>query len=167
MSAITHELKSPIAAIRVSLETVVRGRADEATSKKFIANAMADTDRLDLLVQKVLQATRYGSGHSILRRDRKSMSWVVERALEDFRPGAVAAGAVIKAEIDGDLWAEIDDEAMTIVVSNLLENALKYGGDPAEIRIELHAEGDLAIVEVSDTGEGIPEGVIPFRFDRV
>ena len=166
LSAITHELKSPIAAIRVSLETVVRGRADEATSKKFIANAMADTDRLDLLVQKVLQATRYGSGHSILRRDRNSMSWLVERALEDCRPGAVAAGAVIKAEIDGDLWAEIDDEAMTIVVSNLLENALKYGGDPAEIRIELHAEGDLAILEVSDNGDGIPEGEIPFIFDR-
>jgi signal transduction histidine kinase len=73
---------------------------------------------------------------------------------------------VIKAVIVDGLWAEIDDEAMTIVVSNLLENALKYGGDPAEIRIELRAEGDLAILEVSDNGDGIPEGEIPFIFDR-
>ena len=166
LSAITHELKSPIAAIRVALETVVRGRADETMSRKFISNALADTDRLDLLVQKVLQATRYGSGSAKLRRVRRSLSDVVERAVTAFEPRAAAAGATVETEVIDDLWAEIDDEAMVIVVSNLLENALKYGGHPALIRIRLRAESDCAMLEVSDNGDGIPEGEIPFIFDR-
>lgn len=166
LSAITHELKSPIAAIRVALETVVRGRADQETSRRFIANALSDTDRLDRLVQKVLQATRYGSGASGIRTGRKSLSWVAERAIATFEPGAAASGATLTAEIDDDLWAEVDDEAMAIVVSNLLENALKYGGDPAEIRVSLRAEDDLAILDVSDNGDGIAEGEVPLIFDR-
>jgi len=166
LSAITHELKSPIAAIRIALETVVRGRADETTSRRFISNALADTDRLDLLVQKVLQATRYGSGSANIRLIRRSLSGVVERAVAAFEPRAAAAGATVETEIVDDLWAEIDEEAMVIVVSNLLENALKYGGEPAVIRIELRAEDDCALLEVSDNGDGVPEGEIPFIFDR-
>jgi len=166
LSAITHELKSPIASIRIALETVVRGRADEKMSRKFISNALADTDRLDLLVRKVLQATRYGSGSAKLRRVRRSLSDVVERAVTAFEPRAVAAGATVETELIDDLWAEIDDEAMVIVVSNLLENAIKYGGRPALIRVRLRTESDCAMLEVSDNGDGIPEGEIPFIFDR-
>ena len=166
LSAITHELKSPIAAIRIALETVVKGRADAAASLRFISNALADTDRLELLVQKVLQATRYGSGSATLQFVRRSLSDVAERAVAAFEPRAVAADAIVKAEIIDDVWAEIDDEAMTIVVSNLLENALKYGGEPAEIRIEIRAENHCAVLEVGDNGGGIPEDEIPFIFDR-
>jgi len=166
LSAITHELKSPIAAIRVALETVVSGRADEKAAARFIANALADTDRLDQLVQKVLQATRYGNGSAGIRLSRRSLSWVVEQAIDVFEPGATALGATVTAEISDDLWAEIDDEAMAIVVSNLLENALKYGGDPAEISVELRHEGDLAILDVSDNGDGIAEDEVPLIFGR-
>lgn len=166
LSAITHEIKSPIAAIRVALETVVSGRADEKASHRFISNALSDTDRLDRLVQKVLQATRYGNGSAGIRLSRRSLSWVVEQALGVFEPGAAASGATLKAEISDDLWAEVDDEAMAIVVSNLLENALKYGGDPAEIRVELRLEGDLAILDVSDNGHGIAEDEVPLIFGR-
>jgi two-component system phosphate regulon sensor histidine kinase PhoR len=166
LSAITHEIKSPIAAIRVALETVVSGRADERAAQRFISNALADTDRLDRLVQKVLQATRYGSGSAGIRLSQRSLSWVVERALGMFEPGAAASGATVTAEISDGLLAEIDDEAMAIVVSNLMENALKYGGDPAEIRVELRAEGDLAILEVSDNGDGIAEDEVPLIFGR-
>lgn len=166
LSAITHEIKSPIAAIRVALETVVSGRADEKMAQRFISNAVADTDRLDRLVQKVLQATRYGSGSSGIRLNQRSLSQVVERALDVFEPGAAASGATVTSEITDDLLAEIDDEAMAIVVSNLLENALKYGGDPAEIGVELRLDGDLAILEVSDNGDGIAEDEVPLIFGR-
>jgi signal transduction histidine kinase len=166
LSAITHELKSPIAAIRIALETVVRGRADETMSRKFISNALADTDRLDLLVQKVLQATRYGSESTRLRLSPRRLGVVVDGAVEAFRPHASAHGATIQTEIDDELWAEIDSEAIAIVVSNLLENALKYGGRPAVIRVVLRAGADVAGLEVSDNGGGIAEDEIPLIFDR-
>lgn len=166
LSAITHELRSPIAAIRIALETVLSGRADEKASRRFMGNALADTDRLDLLVQKVLHATRFGSGGSGVRRARKSVDGVVARAVADFEPGAAMTGAEVIAEIEPDLWAEVDDEALTIVVSNLLENALKYGGSPARIDLTLRKEGDRLILDVSDNGHGIPHAEIPRIFDR-
>jgi two-component system phosphate regulon sensor histidine kinase PhoR len=166
LSAITHELKSPIAAIRIALETVVRGRADEAMSKKFIGNALADTDRLDGLVQKVLHATRFGSGSAGIRPSRAPLGVVIERAVAAFKPRADAVGATVATEIDHDLMADFDDEAMTIVVSNLLENALKYGGEPAVITVALRAENDRVELDVRDNGSGIPEEAIPFIFDR-
>jgi signal transduction histidine kinase len=166
LSAITHELRSPIAAIRLALETVMSGRADEKASRRFIGNALADTDRLDLLVQKVLHATRFGSGGAGVRRARRPVDGVVARALADFEPGAAMAGSEVNAEIESDLWAEVDDEALTIVVSNLLENALKYGGSPARIGLTLHRDGDRLILDVSDNGHGIPHDEIPRVFDR-
>jgi signal transduction histidine kinase len=166
LAAITHELRSPIAAIRVALETVVKGRADSEAADRFVGNALADTDRLDRLVQKVLQATRYDSGTLGLSPRRTDLSSVVEKAVLDFQPGAAAAGAKVEAEIEKDLEAEIDTEAMTIAVSNLLENALKYGGDPAVVRVVLRADDHTAVIEVSDNGRGIPEKEIPLIFDR-
>lgn len=166
LSAITHELKSPIAAIRIALETVVRGRADREMSEKFIGNALADTDRLDGLVQKVLQATRYGGGSAGLQPSRTPFGGVVERAVAAFESRADVLGATVETEIDNDLLADIDDEAMTIVVSNLLENALKYGGDPAKIVVTTRAEDGRVMLDVRDNGNGIPENAIPFVFDR-
>lgn len=166
LSAITHELKSPIAAIKVALETVLSGRADERMAGKFIGNALADTDRLDQLVQKVLHVTRYGSRAAVYRRSRQSLADIVEQVVVAFEPGAVAAGAVVVADIDQDAWAEIDGEAMAIVVSNLLENALKYGGKPAEIRVALRRESKSVVLEVTDNGRGIAESEVPLIFDR-
>lgn len=166
LSAITHELKSPIAAIKIALETVVSGRADDAMARRFINNALADTDRLDLLVQKVLHATRYGNRAGGLARKPRSLSDVVESAVEAFGPRATAAGAVVSTSVEDGVWAMIDDEAIAIVVSNLLENALKYGGDPAEIRVGLRRRKDRAVLDVADNGGGIAEDAVPLVFNR-
>ncbi|MEE4271852.1 MAG: ATP-binding protein [Thermoanaerobaculales bacterium] len=166
LSAITHELKSPIAAIKIALETVVSGRADEVAARRFVTNALADTDRLDLLVQKVLHATRYGNRTGGLSLRRRSLNGVVEATLEAFRPRLSVEGAVVSASIEDDVWAMIDDESIAIVVSNLLENALKYGGDPAEIEIVLRRRRDDAVLEVTDNGGGIEEEAVPMVFNR-
>jgi signal transduction histidine kinase len=166
LSAITHELKSPIAAIRIALETVLKGRADPPTSLKFIGNALADTDRLERLVTKVLEATRYGAGAASISLERGCLSDVVERAVGIFEPRVAAVGATLSLDLADDVWLKIDPEAMNIAVSNLLENALKYGGDPAEIQVALRVIDNHAILDVRDNGDGVPEAEIPFIFDR-
>jgi signal transduction histidine kinase len=91
---------------------------------------------------------------------------LVERAVAAVEPSVLAARGRVDAEIAESVWSLVDDEAMTIAVSNLLENALKYGGDPVEIRVKLHVTDDEAVLEVSDNGDGIAEEEIPFVFDR-
>ncbi len=82
-----------------------------------------------------------------------------------FARRALAAGAVVDSEIVPDVHAEIDPEATAIVVSNLLENAVKYGGKPAAVTIELNFDGKHAVLEVRDNGTGIPRRIGPSSSD--
>ncbi len=166
LSAITHELKSPLASMRLALETVLRGRADGSASVRFLENALQDTERLQSLVQKVLEVTRYARGHGSLEAHRMNLTALVDDAVRGFSRRATAAGARLEAELEPDVWAEVDGEAFVIVVSNLLENSIKYGGTIPEIRVRLEeADGD-AVLTVSDNGRGIPEEELPFVFNR-
>ncbi|MGD8439221.1 MAG: HAMP domain-containing sensor histidine kinase [Holophagae bacterium] len=167
LSAITHELKSPLAAIRLSLETVATGRADVTMTQRFVGNALVDTDRLERLVTKVLQATRYDSGTAVLHRRKVDLTDIVRRTLADFEPRIAAAGATLVADLaPGVRTPSADPEAVAIVVSNLVENALTYGGRPAEIRVRLGTKNGSAVLEVSDNGAGIDDDDLPHVFDR-
>ncbi|MCD4750281.1 MAG: HAMP domain-containing histidine kinase [Thermoanaerobaculales bacterium] len=166
LSAITHELKSPLAAMRLSLETILRGRADPSASARFLENALQDTERLQSLVEKVLEVTRYSRLGGSLDLQETCVSEVVEEALYRFSRRTTAAGADLSAEIEPDIWAEIDDEALSIVISNLLENALKYGGTIPRVDIGLKLGEGKAILTVTDNGYGIATDDVPMVFER-
>jgi two-component system phosphate regulon sensor histidine kinase PhoR len=166
LSAITHELKSPLASMRLSLETVLSGRSDQTTSRRFLGNALQDAERLQDLVQKVLETTRYGHGAGSVRPRVGSVSQVVARAVEAVRPRLEALGGGIDSDLVWDVQAAVDDEALTIAVSNLVENAVKYGGQPPRIFVRLGLEGGRAVLEISDNGRGIAPEEIPFIFER-
>jgi signal transduction histidine kinase len=166
LSAITHELKSPLASMRLALETVLSGRANGADSTKFLDNALRDTERLRGLVQKVLEVTRYDRGGDHLELHSTNLSGVVQDAVDDFALRAEQLGAEVDASVVGDVWAEINEEAFAIVVSNLLENAMKYGGKPPRIKVRLKTVDARAVLDVSDNGAGIPAEALPFVFDR-
>ena len=166
LSAITHELKSPLAAMRLALETVTGGRATGDIAKRFLVNALEDTERLEDLVQKVLEATRFGDGWSEIDLRDTDLSGLVEESVEVFRRRAVATGVMFEAQIASDIHADVDHEAMSIVISNLLENAAKYGGDPPIVRVDLMFDGDDAVLEVSDNGGGVAEEDLELIFGR-
>lgn len=166
LSAITHELKSPLAAMRLSLETVLRGRADSTASVRFLENALQDTERLQSLVQKVLEVTRYGRGDGGLTLRHGCVSDVLRDTIANFSRRATAAGARVDARIEPEVWAEIDEEALSIAISNLLENAIKYGGTVPRIEIRLVTRDGKALLDVGDNGRGIAEDDVPFVFNR-
>ena len=165
LSAITHELKSPLASMRLALETVLSGRADETAGRRFLGNALQDAGRLQDLVQKVLETTRWGHGAHALRQREANLSQLVERAVEAVRPRVESAGGEIASELEPRLHAVVDEEALALAVSNLLENAVKYGGRQPRVRVRSAAEHGRAVLEVSDTGDGIPADEAPFVFD--
>jgi signal transduction histidine kinase len=166
LSAITHELKSPLASMQLALETVLSGRADGSAGRRFLGNALKDAERLQGLVQKVLETTRYGRGAQALRQREVRVGQVVQRAVDAMRARVESAGGEITIELDPLLCAPVDDEALAIVVSNLLENAVKYGGRSPRVGVRLGLEGRRAVLEVSDSGGGIPAEEAPFIFDK-
>ncbi len=165
LSAITHELKSPLASSHLALETVLSGRADETTSTRFLNNALKDTERLQDLVQKVLETTRYGHGGRLEMR-RVCLSDVVDAAVMAIRPRLEAVSGEVHTDVVPDVQAGADEEAFRIMVSNLLENAVKYGGKPPRIDVALSLERDWAVLEVSDNGSGIAAEEVPLVFQR-
>jgi signal transduction histidine kinase len=166
LSAITHELKSPLAAMRLSLETVLRGRADTTASVRFLENALQDAERLQSLVQKVLEVTRYGRAEGSLTLSRGSVSDAVVDAVSTFSRRATAAGARLDSDVAPGITAQLDEEAFAIVVSNLLENGIKYGGAVPRLAVRLTMEDGRAVLDVSDNGRGIADDDRPFIFNR-
>jgi signal transduction histidine kinase len=166
LSAVTHELKSPLAALRLALETVASDRASPEAGKRFIGNALEDVERLQDLVEKVLETTRFGEGWTEIHREETDLSRLVEDSIEIFRRRALAANAVLRANISPDIRAEVDAEAMAIVISNLLENAVKYGDKPPAVEIDLSMDGNRAVLEVADNGAGISDEDVELIFSR-
>jgi signal transduction histidine kinase len=166
LSAITHELKSPLASMRLSLETVLRGRADQSASVRFLENALQDTERLQSLVQKVLEVTRYGQSGGAVTLTRSCLTEVVEDTLATFGRRASVAGIRVNRDLQPEVWVDLDAEAFTIVLSNLLENGVKYGGAVPALGVRLAMEGADAVLDVSDNGKGIPAEEVPFVFNR-
>jgi signal transduction histidine kinase len=156
VSAITHELKTPIAGIRLALETVLAGRVDDEGRKRFLTNALADSERLGDLVQKVLEVTRYAGGAHRLRIQPGDLSQLVEDEVMVAERRAAAQGIEIQREVVEGIQAPFDPEALPIVVSNLIENALKYAqGRPPRVCVRLLLDRGEAVLEVSDNGVGI------------
>jgi signal transduction histidine kinase len=166
LSAVTHELKSPLAAMRLSLETVLSGRADADAGQRFLHNALRDTERLESLVQKVLETTRYGRRGGLPEFTPASLSEVVSGVVDTFARSAEARGVVLEREIQPGIWAKHDPEGIAIVVSNLLENAVKYGGDEPTIGLRFWLDDGRALLELSDNGCGIQPEDLPFVFHR-
>ncbi len=156
VSAVTHELKTPIAGIRLALETVLSGRVDTDGRDRFLRNALADSERLADLVEKVLEVTRYAGGAHRLHIEVADLSGLVEEEVMAAERRAAARGIRLGADIVADVRAPFDSESLGIVLSNLVENALKYAqGEPPEVRVTLGVENGLAIVTVRDNGVGI------------
>lgn len=165
VSAITHELKTPLAGIRVALETVLRGRADPEGSRRFLTNALADADRLGNLVEKVLDVTRYTGGGHRFTVSLGDLSQLVEEEVVAAERRAEARGVAIEADITPRVQVSFDAEALGIVVSNLLENAIKYGsGTPPRVAVRLFVERGEAVLEVEDNGIGIAAGELETIF---
>lgn len=156
VSAVTHELKTPIAGIRLALETVLSGRVNGDGRTRFLSNALADSERLGDLVEKVLEVTRYTGGAHRLRMGLADLSQLVQDEVQVAERRVSARGGVVKAEITPGIQATFDPEALAIVISNLIENALKYTqvGTPS-VWVRLRLERGEAVLEVSDNGVGI------------
>lgn len=157
VSAVTHELKTPLAGIRLALETVLSGRVDDEGRERFLRNALVDAERLSGLVQKVLEVTRFAGGAHRLAVEAGDYSELVAQEVAAAARRAEAREVVLEADIEEGVQAPFDDEAMAIVCSNLLENALKYAarGSPPRVHVSLALVRGEAVLEVTDNGVGI------------
>jgi signal transduction histidine kinase len=167
INAVTHELKTPIASIRLYLETLQTRAVDEAKRKEFYRIMVEDSERLLETVEQVLRTGRVGASSRKLNLSRIELSGVIEqcvertRALHHVPPGALQYRPGPAVTIVGD-----PDEVQA-ALSNLIDNAVKYSGNDVNVTVETaKSDGRFVTVRVTDHGPGIEKSELKRIFKR-
>ena len=170
LNAVTHELKTPIASIRLYLDTLERRSLDEAQRRKFYTIMHADADRLLATVEQVLKAGELGQRDRQLRRTLFDLEPLVQECIAVARDRYGLGEQAIRLDpVPGQVRLRIQGIAEDIrtAVQNLLDNAVKYSPSRVEIVCTLAiADYTNVALSVSDTGIGIPEQELKRIFKR-
>src|SRR6059036_402637 len=159
LSSVSHDLRTPLATITGAASTILESgsRLDAQTRQELLESVREEADRLNRLVQNLLEMIRLESGALQLRREWHPLEEVIGAALS--RLGKELADRRVDTRVPPDLpLVPIDDVLVEQVLDNLLDNAVKYtpGGSP--IRIIATSTGEAVTVEVADHGPGLPRG---------
>jgi len=167
INAVTHELKTPVASIRLYLETLQAHVVDEEKRKEFYRIMLADSDRLLGTIEQVLRTGRVGPSSRKLNLAPIDLGAVVEECLGRARnlyhvpPDALEYRRGPRATILGD------PDEVEAAVSNLIDNAVKFSGNNMQVTLETAAvEGKYVALRVRDRGPGIPRSELKRIFKR-
>ncbi len=163
---VSHELKTPLAAIRGYAETLRDGALDEPpVARRFTERILEQCRRLQALLDDLLTLSRLETV-ALREREPVALDEVVRHAADTLAP--MAREKQVQVEVDASAIPAVFGEADAIerLVLNLLENAIKYNRPEGQVTVRLSATGPDVFLEVSDTGIGIPPESLPRIFER-
>ena len=165
---VSHELKTPLAAIQATVETLLDGAMqDTEHNVRFLERVRENADRLHRLVQDLLSLGRIESSQAPLELEAIDVQSAVEACIGRHLDRAKAKDLhVVSHPPSHAVIALADDEALAVILDNLVDNAIKYTPGGGTITLRCFAEDRQAIVQVMDTGVGIPDKDLPRIFER-
>lgn len=169
LNAVTHELKTPIASIRLYLETLQRRALSEEQRQQFYGIMLADSDRLLATVEQVLKAGEVGQRSRKQIQSELDMHSLVQEAIDTTLRRYHLAPETIQFESDTNtsLLVRGNPDDLQTAVQNILGNAVKYSPNGLRANVSLKAEGDAWVVlNISDEGIGIPSMHLKRVFKR-
>lgn len=152
--AITHELKSPLAAVKLNIETILRRDLEKEKQSLLLDNSLKDVERLDDLVENILLVTKLESKTFNLPKEEFDFTALLENIAARLQEHACSS-QVIKTELRPGVYLNADKFAISIVATNLIENAIKYSPPCAHVNVSLHEKEGQLIFSVADHGQGI------------
>jgi two-component system, OmpR family, sensor histidine kinase SenX3 len=170
INAVTHELKTPIASIRLHLETLQSRHLEDAQRQEFYRVMLEDTGRLIATVEQVLKAGQLAQSARKRRQTRVDLEQLLTDCVELARKrhqlpdGQMLMQSFAKSHEDKRVLGDPDE--LRIAISNVLDNAVKYSTRKMDIRAELLPEGEDVLVRVRDCGVGIPDSELKRIFRR-
>jgi signal transduction histidine kinase len=171
INAVTHELKTPVASIRLHLETLQRRELPELRKQEFYRLMLRDTDRLTETVEQVLRAGRAGDKKAGKEKSDVDFGQLVRDCTEAIRARYHLQPEVLRyEEVAGNgngVHVRGSAEDLRTAVSNVLDNAVKYSGEAVDVSVRLEAgEGKRVVLRVRDHGVGIPPDDLKRVFRR-
>jgi two-component system phosphate regulon sensor histidine kinase PhoR len=165
---LSHELRTPIAGIKVMVETLEGGAIkNKKAADDFLARIDDEVDRLSQMVSELTELSRIETGGAEFRMSSINLNQLIEEVVAQMSPLAKKQQITIATELDRNLpIAEADRERIRNTIVNLVHNAIKFNHPGGRIELSTRVDGNSAIVSVSDTGIGISEEALPHVFER-
>lgn len=169
VSAVSHEIKTPLASVKAYAEMLADGDADgdSETQQKFLSIIEVQTDRMTRLLDSMLDIARIESG--VVRVEKKivSLNELVEGGSKLMAPAAAEKDLTIEHRLSSlYLPVCVDQDMMSRVVMNLISNAIKYTDRGGHITLRSQIHDDRAVFEIQDTGRGMPADALPKLFQK-
>lgn len=156
MLSITHELKTPLASIKLYLETMQRRTLAKEQTDTIIQNSLSDVGRLRDLVDNILLAAQLETHKYEVHAFEVNLSDLVERTVERYAMPRNLQNRLVLS-IEREVFVTTDETAMEMVLTNLLSNALKYSPETGRIQVVLRTDSHQTTLCVIDEGVGIPD----------
>jgi two-component system phosphate regulon sensor histidine kinase PhoR len=168
VSSVSHELKTPMASIKAYAELLRDGDAETPEERDELCGFIeAQVDRLTRLVNNMLNLARIQSGVIKVHREDCELNDLLQPAVETVRQLAEEKNIRIVSELSNlYLAVHVDKDLLNQAVVNLLSNAIKYTPPGGEVRLRSRADSDRVVIDVKDTGMGIPPESLPRLFER-
>ncbi|QEG21454.1 sensor histidine kinase [Mariniblastus fucicola] len=165
IDSVTHELKSPIASLKLYLQTLNMREVSKEERKKFLEFMMDDVERLDALINHVLDAGYTGQSNQAPVMEPIDLENLLKQCVRLVSARYRIPEDAITLETDP---CEIRGERIDLVMifRNLIDNAVKYAGSPPVVRIKLLVTNNFAVVRIADNGPGIPQDLRSRVFAR-
>ena len=158
VSAVTHELKTPIANMRAIHETLASGRVTTETSREYAEMGIREATRLTRLVDNLLAYARITDVAHAYAFEPVALEAIVDRSVKEFAPNLAHGDFDVNVDMpDGLPMVRADPTALNLMLNNLLDNTIRYSKERHHLTIAGRAQNSTVTLEVTDKGVGIPE----------
>ena len=166
VSDASHELKTPLAAIRLLTDSILQtGNMDMETVRDFVTDIGSEAERLSRITEDLLRLTRLDS-NQVDPPEVVEVAPVLEQVMRMMSLLAQEKGTELTCQTGGDCRVLATKGEVHQVIYNLTDNAVKYSGSHGSVRVELRRDGNDVVLTVADNGPGIPEEDLPRVFER-
>ncbi len=166
VSDASHELKTPLASIRLLADSILQaGEMDLEMVRDFVGDIGSEAERLTRITEHLLALTRLDSLPAG-ERWAVDVSQVAERSVALLQPVADTAGVTVEQNLKPGCTVLCTEDDLSQICFNLVENAIKYNFRGGKVFVSVYRDGDQVLLEVGDTGVGIPEEDLPKVFNR-
>jgi len=162
--SVSHELKSPLASIKLNLQTLNQRQVEKTISDKLMNNSILDIARLESLIDNILFASKMEATSSFMSKELINLSEVTEMLVKKLQVNPKQIN--ISGQVEPNVYLETDPTTFISAINNLLENAIKYSPEKTAISVVLQHTGNAISISVADQGYGIAEEERERIFDK-
>ncbi len=163
----SHEFRTPLSVLKGTMEVLIRKPRSDEEYKDKIKTCIKEVDKMNDMVEQLLILTRYEEGKSSLNYDYHAIEELINNSICLFSDAVLSRNLDISTSVSPqNITVYTDEYSLSTILNNLISNAVKYCNDKGSINIRAYQQINVLIIEIKNTGHGIPKEELEFIFDK-